>query len=109
MQNDKTKPGIKSVEQELPFILLVDDDNITRDVTVRFLNGLYKIDCAVDGTEGIEKATTKKYDIILMDINLKSKPGGVEVTRRIRELETHNETPIIAVTEIGRASCRERV
>lgn len=96
--NIKNELGKTEQFKNSPSILLVDDDKITYDIAFRFLRDQYNLDNAINGSEGIEKATGKKYDIILMDINLKSELDGVEVTKRIRKLEEYKKTPIIAIT-----------
>ncbi len=106
--NDGHEPEINGEEKKLPSILLVDDDNVMRDVTARFLKDICNLDFAADGTEGIEKAANNNYDIILMDINLKSKPGGVQVTNKIRELNGYEDKPIIAVTAYAMSGDKEK-
>jgi CheY-like chemotaxis protein len=40
----------------------------------------------------------EKYDMILMDINLKDSLGGIELLKEIRKINQYQETPIIAIT-----------
>ena len=79
-------------------MLFVDDDKISREVIKIFLKKCYNVDLAENGPEAIEKAKKKKYNCILMDINLKSKMSGIEAAEKIREMEEYKEVPIIAVT-----------
>lgn len=79
-------------------ILLVEDNIINQKLVKAYLkNRNYKIDIADNGLEALEKARSNNYDLIIMDIQL---PGidGLEATRRVRGLEQHKETPIIALT-----------
>jgi CheY-like chemotaxis protein len=82
--------------------LLVEDVEINREIVMAMLEdtGL-QIVCAENGSEALELFTAcpKKFDVILMDINM---PGmdGAEATRRIRALDTPESmrVPIIAMT-----------
>jgi len=58
----------------------------------------HSVTTAHDGAEAIERSKAKPYDLILMDIEM---PGmdGVEATRHIRKLDSHNQSvPIVALT-----------
>ncbi len=79
-------------------ILIVEDDDINLSVIVAFLSKEYDIDSAINGLEAIEKANAKKYDAILMDINLGSGITGIEVTKELRSNADYADTPIIAIT-----------
>ncbi len=85
-------------KDNLPKVLLVEDNNTNKVITVLFLKDLCKIDHAPDGNTAIELASKNKYDLILMDINLGPGINGIEVTSSIRKLPVNNSIPIIAVT-----------
>lgn len=85
-------------KDSLPNVLLVEDNNTNKVITVLFLKELCNIDHAPDGNSAIELATKNKYDLILMDINLGPGINGIEVTSSIRKLPVNNMIPIIAVT-----------
>ena len=57
----------------------------------------YEVVVAVDGEEALEVALREKPDLILMDIQL-PKLSGLEVTRRLRQMDGFGEVPIIALT-----------
>lgn len=79
-------------------LLIVEDDDINLSVIIAFLSKEYDIDTATSGLEAIEKANSKKYDAILMDINLGSGITGIEVTKELRKNSDYANTPIIAIT-----------
>jgi len=58
----------------------------------------YQVDVASTGTEGIEKASRKKYDLILTDLKL---PGadGIKVLSEVREADP--EASVIVMTAFG--------
>lgn len=80
-----------------PSILLVEDEPLNANIISLFLRDYYQIDNASSAVEAIEKAKTKKYDVILMDINLKGM-NGLEAVKVIRQKEEYRETPVVAVT-----------
>ncbi|NTW99755.1 MAG: response regulator, partial [Geobacteraceae bacterium] len=51
-------------------VLIVEDNDINRQVTELFLDGRYETDHAFTGKEAVEKAQAGLFDIVLMDIHL---------------------------------------
>jgi CheY-like chemotaxis protein len=89
-------------------ILLVEDNEMNRDMLSRRLQRRgHEVEIAVDGLEGVEKATTSHYDVILMDMSL-PEIDGWEATRRLRSHEGTQYTPIIALTAHAMAGDREK-
>jgi len=71
-------------------ILLVEDNELNREITVEILNeyGL-RVDTAVNGAEAVEKVKNAKpgnYDMVLMDVQMPVM-NGYEATNKIRALE----------------------
>ena len=80
----------------MPAILLVEDNEMNRDMLSRRLERKgYTISMAVDGQQAVDMAATTRPDLILMDMSLPVLDGW-EATRRIRA--TGNTVPIIALT-----------
>ena len=82
--------------------LLADDIEINREIIMAILEETQmQFVCAVNGREAVEifKSDPKKFDIILMDINM-PEMDGMEAARRIRALGTEegSRVPIIAIT-----------
>jgi len=51
-------------------ILLVEDEQALRStLSVRLRGEGYVVDTASDGVEGLEKATTQPYDLIILDMS----------------------------------------
>lgn len=89
-------------------ILLVEDNEMNRDMLSRRLQRKgHEVEIAVDGLEGVEKATTSRYDVILMDMSL-PEIDGWEATRRLRTQAGTQHTPIIALTAHAMAGDREK-
>lgn len=76
-------------------ILIIEDDldiaELERDYLQ--LNG-YKADIAGDGLQGLKKAVSGMYDVVVVDLMLPHK-DGYEI---IKEVRKHQEIPIIVVS-----------
>ncbi len=79
-------------------ILCVDDDSMTRDFVDAILSKDYKVDFTDNGVKALELAAEKKYNLILMDINLGSGINGMEVTQKIRKIQGYLKVPVVAMT-----------
>jgi len=76
-------------------ILIVEDEkNIAQILGFNVMQAGYDYDIAFDGEEGLKKALTNTFDLILLDLML-PKIDGFEVCRRIR---AKLSVPIIIVT-----------
>lgn len=82
-------------------LLLVDDSEDNRQLIELYLKKLpYNVDMASHGEEAIEKFKAKKYDIVLMDVQMPVM-DGYTATRIMKQWEKENNlpyTPIIALT-----------
>ena len=80
-------------------VLLVEDSLINQAVLAAMLrNGGHQVDLADCGAKGIEAASEKVYDIILMDVSMPDM-SGMEATAIIRQLGgAATSVPIIAIT-----------
>lgn len=101
-------PPVPIAEQ---WVLVVEDDNVSRTVVRHMLAQRgYRVDCAANGTDAIEKAGQKAFVAILMDLQL-PEMSGIEAMKAIREYPLHAETPVIAFTantaDEYRAMCRK--
>ena len=76
-------------------ILLVEDDkNIQRLLTLELRHKEYLVDSAYDGEQGMELFTKNYYDVVLLDLMLPKK-SGKELCKEFRKL---TNTPIIIIT-----------
>jgi two-component system alkaline phosphatase synthesis response regulator PhoP len=83
-------------------ILLVEDEEALRmTLGDRLRSEGYGVDYAVDGDEGLEKATAVPFDLILLDVMLPRR-SGLDVCRDIRKAGLI--TPIIMLTALGQTT-----
>lgn len=89
-------------------ILLAEDNLINQKVAVRQLEKAgFSIDVVENGSLAVKQALQKKYDLILMDIQMPVM-DGVSATKEIRKAETKVRTPIIALTAAALKEDRDR-
>ena len=91
-------------------ILVVEDDSLNQIVIQRMLlNQGYQVELADNGQEALDKVKVKRYDLILMDIQM-PRMDGVETTARIRKLqeEKQERSPIVALTAHALQGDREK-
>lgn len=81
-----------------PPILLVEDNELNRDMLIRRLNraGLQVI-AAGDGQQALDMMRSEQPSLVLMDMNLPVLDGW-SASRQAREDETISHIPIIALT-----------
>jgi two-component system, OmpR family, copper resistance phosphate regulon response regulator CusR len=80
-------------------LLVVEDEQKMLAILKRALLGqYYAVDTAKDGEEGLRKALTGDYAVILLDLMLPKK-DGMEVCKELRRRNIH--TPIIMLTARG--------
>ena len=89
-------------------ILLVDDNKINLKVGRKILKRLgYDADLAESGREAIDRCAVKRYDLVLMDIEM-PEMDGVAAAAAIRESAAAGDRPfIVALTANAMASDRE--
>ena len=92
----------------MPTILLVEDNEMNRDMLSRRLQRKgYTVIAAQDGEQGHLLACSKSPDLILMDISLPMM-NGWEVTRLLKSNESTKHIPIIALTAHAMVTDREK-
>ena len=75
-------------------LLVEDEEKLARMVELELQYEGYEVEKAFDGREGLEKALSGDFDLILLDIMLPAL-SGMEVLRRLRK---ERQTPVILLT-----------
>jgi CheY-like chemotaxis protein len=88
-------------------VLVIDDDKFIQKVIIKSLQSeVMNVRVAGTGELGIEEASNKKPDIIILDVEM---PGinGFETCDRLRKIKSTQDVPIIFLSSHG--SLRERM
>ncbi len=93
----------------VPEVLIVEDNEINRRLAALYLREICNIDMAENGYIALTKIKAKKYDAILMDINLGAGPNGIHIAQEIKSMEEYKDVPIIAVTGYTMQGDREKL
>jgi PAS domain S-box-containing protein len=100
-------PKLNFESDNTPYILIVDDNTINRQVASQILmKSGFKTDLAFSGTAAIEKVKNNDYDLILMDIQMPIM-DGVTATKEIKKLPK-TIPPIVAMTAYSMKEDRQR-
>lgn len=79
-------------------ILLIDDSLSIRKFVGRMLeNAGYQVDTAVDGEDGLRKASAQSYRLIFTDLEM-PKLNGFEVIQALRSRPQTQQTPVVVMT-----------
>ncbi len=102
------KPTEKGIALENKKVILVEDNEMNRDMLSRRLRRKgFEVDIAINGVEGIDKAVASPPDIILMDMSMPEMDGW-EAAKRLKAMEDIGKIPIIALTAHAMGSDREK-
>jgi len=79
-------------------ILTVDDSASVRMTTkIALTNAGYSVTEAVDGAEGLSKAKSDSFDLVVTDLNMPNM-NGLEMIEELRKSPAHTGLPIIFLT-----------
>jgi len=79
-------------------ILIVEDDDVSRVVTERFLTGKgYCVDTAVNGQKALALLGNENYDVVLMDV-LMPKIDGLRLAKQMKKSARTQNIPIIGIS-----------
>jgi PAS domain S-box-containing protein len=100
-------PKLNFERDNAPYILIVDDNTINRQVASQILmKSGFKTDLAFSGPAAIEKVKNHDYDLILMDIQMPIM-DGVTATKEIKKLPK-TIPPIVAMTAYSMKEDRQK-
>lgn len=79
-------------------VLTVDDSaSIRQMVSFTLKSSGYEVTEAVDGQDGLDKAKSKNFDLILSDQNM-PRMDGITLIKNLRALPQYRSTPILMLT-----------
>jgi CheY-like chemotaxis protein len=108
MNYSEGAPLTRPAEAAVPKILLVEDNEMNRDMLSRRLERKgYEVLLAMDGAQGVEMARARAPDLVLMDMSLPVLDGW-EATRQLKADDATRGIPVIALTAHAMAGDQEK-
>lgn len=99
--------GLLSHAHEPAFVLVVDDNQLNREMLARFLDKLgHRCDFAENGRQALQKIAENDYDLVLLDI-IMPEMNGLQVLQNLNANGTLRHLPVLVVS--GLDSTREVV
>lgn len=93
----------KPLDPSLPTILVVDDNEVVvKTYKEAFINSQYNVIAAIDGLDGLDKATKSQPDIIFTGI-IMPRMDGFAMIKALRQNAELAHTPIVIFSHLGRA------
>ncbi len=81
-----------------PRLLVVEDDYENQKFLQIFLKRKFNIEICDSSETFYEKLDQKDFDIILMDISLRGKKDGLQLTREIRQMPEYADLPVVGLS-----------
>ena len=89
-------------------ILIVDDSTTTRELEKSILlSAGYLVDEAIDGVDALAKVDKKRYDLLVVDVQM-PRMDGLTFTKRVKGSDKHSEIPVVIVTTLEKEEDKER-
>ncbi|MBI3398081.1 MAG: response regulator [Deltaproteobacteria bacterium] len=84
-------------------ILIIDDDpDIVEAIKIVLESKGYKVISANEGDAGYRKAETERPDLVILDVMMKTKDQGFQVSYKLKNNPELFRIPILMLTSIGR-------
>jgi PAS domain S-box-containing protein len=79
-------------------VLYVENEVVSATFVRMVLASKYEIELAPNAKLALEKLSARRYDVVLIDINLGKGMNGLELSAEIRKIPGYVRTPLVAVT-----------
>ncbi len=89
---------MSEAEKTKPKLLIVEDDFENQKFLQIFLKRKFDLQICDSSETFYEKLNNNKFDIILMDISLRGKKDGLQLTRELREKDEYKNLPIVGLS-----------
>ncbi len=95
-------------ESRTPRLVIIDDNADNRLLARALLERRYRVSEFAAGAPALEAMQQDPPDLVLLDISL-PEIDGVEVLRRLRQVDSLRKLPVVALTAHGRQDDRRRL
>ena len=87
----------------MPKILIIDDDaDMVEAIKIVLESKGHKVVSANEGDAGYKKAETERPDLIILDVMMRTKDQGFQVSYKLKNNPELSKIPILMLTSIGR-------
>ena len=91
-----------------PLVLVVDDDRMIRELNrLNLEHHGYEVDEAENGAVAVEKALTRRPDVVLLDVQMPEMDGW-ETLERLRAIDDLAGVPVVMLTALGSEANEEK-
>lgn len=91
----------------MKLVLVVEDNELNRELLVQLLEDDYEVVTAADGERGVALAKERRPDVILMDLSVPLLDGW-QATTQIRSDPASAGIPVIAITSYALPADEQR-
>lgn len=81
-----------------PRLLVVEDDYENQKFLQIFLKRKFDLEICDSSDTFYEKLKQNEFNIILMDISLRGKKDGLQLTKEIREMDNYKHLPVVGLS-----------
>jgi CheY-like chemotaxis protein len=85
-------------EGRRPRILITEDDFENQKFLELFLKRTFEVETCDSENSFYECIKNSRFDIILMDISLRGKKNGLELTQELRSMPEYANIPVVCLT-----------
>lgn len=89
-------------------LIIEDSDSIRKMIEALVAARGHAVEAVPTGAKGIEAATARAPDMILLDLNLPGSLDGFDVCTRLRADESTKNVPILIITAMDDAQSKQR-
>ena len=86
------------MEQNKPKLLIVEDDYENQKFLQLFLKKKFDVDICDSADTFYAKMKEKKFDLILMDISLRGKKDGLQLTQELRQSDDNKNIAVVGLS-----------
>ena len=85
-------------EGSKPWVLVVEDDFENQKFLKIFLQRRFNVDVCDSADTCYEQLAKQEFDLLIMDISLRGKKDGLQLTKELRSNDTYKNLPIVCLS-----------
>jgi DNA-binding response OmpR family regulator len=85
-------------DESKPWVLVVEDDFENQKFLKIFLQRRFNVDVCDSADTCYEQMAKQEFDLLIMDISLRGKKDGLQLTKELRSNDTYKNLPIVCLS-----------